>query len=86
MVSGGNRYTFVFVLHTDGNFYLISAAGIIPVSDSTVSSLTVDRFQVNRLAGTGANTKYRRWGTKLPETVNPLLEAQQLYEQLAVMT
>jgi limonene-1,2-epoxide hydrolase len=81
VIAGNVRKTVVVVLHSDGNYYLIDDAGTTaPASDATIGSLVVDRMTL------GTNSKFRRWGAKTPATANPLLEAQQLYSQLAVMS
>jgi hypothetical protein len=71
----------VWVLHTDGKAYIIDSTGTsVGTSDAALGALIVDRFLI------GTNSKFRRLGEKLPDTANPLLEAQQLYARLAVMT
>jgi hypothetical protein len=75
------RITVVWVLHTDGKAYIIDSTGTsVGTSDAALGALIVDRFLI------GTNSKFRRLGEKLPDTANPLLEAQQLYARLAVMT
>ena len=81
LVTPSARKTVAFVLHTDGNFYVVDETGTAaPVSDATINSLTVDRFTL------GTNSKFRRFGVKLPATANPLLECQQLVTRLLTMT
>jgi hypothetical protein len=77
VLVGGTRETLVYVMHTDGNFYVLSAAGTTVAVADTTASLTVDRIVI------GSNAKLRRWGVKRPATTNPLVEAQQLYTALA---
>jgi len=78
-VAASARKTAVFCLHTDGKLYAIDSTGTSASMAGAALSIVVDRLEV---AGT---SQVRRFGVKLPATANPLLEAQQLYTQLASM-